>query len=52
MATSSIGQVVKLNDERASRLTTILSKSYKPAKSASKEKLSLSKRKLNPRKFE
>ena len=51
MATSSIGQPVVLDEERAKRLMEILSKPYVPAKSESGRKLELSKRKLDPKKY-
>lgn len=52
MATSSIGQPVVLDEERAKRLMEILSRPHKPAKSKSGRKLELSRRKLDPKKFE
>ena len=52
MVTSSIGQPVVLDEERAKRLTEITSRPHKPAKSESGRKLDLSKRKLDPRRFE
>ena len=54
MATSSIGQPVILDEERAKRLMEILSKPYVPAKSESGRKLELthvSDLKLDPKKF-
>ena len=51
MATSSIGQPVVLDEERAKRLMEIMSKPYVPARSESGRKLELSKRKLDPKKF-
>lgn len=51
MATSSIGQPVILDEERAKRLMEILSKPYVPAKSKSGRKLKLSTRKLDPKRF-
>jgi len=51
MATSSIGQPVILDEERAKRLMEILSKPYVPAKSKSGRKLELSTRKLDPKRF-
>lgn len=52
MATSSIGQPVVLNEESARRLTKIMDKPYKPAKSKSGRKLKVSMRKFDPKKFE
>ena len=55
MATSSIGQPVVLDEERAKRLMEILSKPYVPAKSESGRKLKLTHvkdLKLDPKKFE
>lgn len=51
MATSSIGQPVVLDEERAKRLAEILSKPYVPARSESGERLEFSKRRLDPRKY-
>ena len=51
MATSSIGQPVVLDEERAKRLMEIMSRPHKRAKSESGRKLELSKRKLDPKKF-
>ena len=55
MATSSIGQPVVLDEERAKRLMEILSKPYVPARSESGRKLKLTHvkdLKLDPKKFE
>lgn len=51
MATSSIGQPVILDEERAKRLMEIMSRPHKRARSESGEKLKLSTRKLDPKKF-
>ena len=51
MATSSIGQPVVLDEERAKRLMEIMSRPHKRAKSESGRKLELSKRKLDPKRF-
>ena len=54
MATSSIGQPVILDEERAKRLMEILSRPYRRAQSESGEKLKLthlSDLKLDPKKF-
>lgn len=51
MATSSIGQPVILDEERAKRLMEIMSRPHKPAKSKSGHRLKLSSRKLDPKKF-
>ena len=51
MATSSIGQPVILDEERAKRLMEILSKPQKPAHSKSGRKLTLSHLKVDPKKI-
>ena len=51
MATSSIGQPVVLDEERAKRLMEIMSRPHKRAKSESGRKLEISKRKLDPKRF-
>ena len=51
MATSSIGQPVILDEERAKRLMEIMSKPHKPAESKSGRRLKLSHCKLDPKKF-
>jgi len=54
MATSSIGQPVILDEERAKRLMEILSRPHRRAQSESGEKLKLthlSDLKLDPKKF-
>lgn len=54
MATSSIGQPVVLDEERAKRLMEIMSRPHKRARSESGEKLKLthiSDLKLDPKKF-
>ena len=55
MATSSIGQPVVLDEERAKRLMEIMSRPHKRAKSESGRKLKLTHvkdLKLDPKKFE
>ena len=55
MATSSIGQPVILDEERAKRLMEIMSRPHRRAQSESGEKLKLthvSDLKLDPKKFE
>jgi hypothetical protein len=51
MATSSIGQPVILDEERAKRLMDIMSRPHRRAQSESGIKLELSKIKLDPKKF-
>ena len=51
MATSSIGQPVILDEERARRLMDIMSRPHRRARSDSGIKLELSKLKLDPKRF-